>query len=150
MFKTVIAATAAATVSAGISADFMQGFQTGVFLIDFERFEDYNCPVPELSDDVERYMSMFNMAKKMMGIKDGDKSNLRGSGDPATDMFGKVERYANQAGVIASVMDKNYDGGDFCQGLTVGFEGKQVGQQMVVHAIQNAFTGNKKSDRRQM
>ena len=56
MYRAVIAATAATLATANINADFMQGFQTGVFVSDFDGFEDYSCPLPEMSENVERYM----------------------------------------------------------------------------------------------
>jgi hypothetical protein len=39
-------------------------------------------------------------------------------------------------------MDLEYDGGDFCKGLTIGFEGRQVAQSMFVGAVKGAFQGN--------
>lgn len=144
MFKTVIAATAVATASASINADFMSGFQTGVFLSDFKGFEDYSCPIPEMSDKVDNYVNMYNMAKGMMGVKapkKGQNKSLKPSDDPTQDLFSKFDNYVDQMGVIASVMDSNYDGGDFCQGLTMGFEGRQVMQSMAVHAVKNAVGG---------
>ena len=38
-------------------------------------------------------------------------------------------------------MDANYEGGDFCAGLTVGFEGRQVGQRAVMELVQSVFKG---------
>ena len=147
MFKTVIAATAIATAAnANINADFMSGFQTGVFIGDFKGFDDYSCPVPQMTDKVENYVNMYNMAKNMMGMKQksGKGGNLNKNSDPAADVLDRVDLYIDQIGVIMSVMDSEYDGGDFCQGLTMGFEGRQVFQSVAMHAVKETF-GNKKS-----
>ena len=85
MFKTtLIAAATFATASANMNADFMSGFQTGAFIGDFTEFEDYSCPLPEISDNVEKYVNMYNMAKNMMGMqKKSDKTvvNKKNSND---------------------------------------------------------------------
>lgn len=38
-------------------------------------------------------------------------------------------------------MDAEYDGGDFCAGMTVGFEGRQIAQGMFMNAVKTAFKG---------
>merc|ERR1712025_20555 len=93
MFKTVIAATAIATASANVNADFMSGFQTGVFIGDFKGFDDYSCPVPEMSDKVDNYVNMYNMAKNMMGMKNksGKGGSLNKNSDPAGDIMDKLD-----------------------------------------------------------
>jgi len=142
---TLIAAATFATASANMNADFMSGFQTGAFIGDFTEFEDYSCPLPVISDNVEKYVNMYNMAKNMMGMKKKDDTktvvNKKNSNDMG-EMVEKVDKYIDQLSVVASVMDLEYDGGDFCQGLTIGFEGRQVAQGMFVGAIKKTFQGN--------
>ena len=47
------------------------------------------------------------------------------------EAFDKVEAYAEQIGIIMSVMDDDYEGGDFCQGLTATFELKSIAMSLV-------------------
>jgi len=146
LFKTtIIAAAAVATASANVNADFMSGFQTGAFIGDFSEFEDYSCPLPDVSDNVNKYLNMYNMAKNMMGMQ-GKKDNKtvvnKKNGNDMVEMVDKVDKYIDQLSVVASVMDLEYDGGDFCQGLTIGFEGRQVAQSMFVGALKGALSGN--------
>ena len=140
MFKTIVAATAFTAVNAGINADFMQGVQTGAFIGNPAQFDDYSCPEPELSSKVEGYFNMYNMAKNMMKPKSTKKSVK--SSEPeekSVDIFSKIDMYADQIGVIMSVMDPEYEGGDFCAGLTLGFEGRRVGQGMAMEFVKNIF-----------
>jgi len=45
--------------------------------------------------------------------------------------FAKIDLFKDQVGTIVSVMDESYEGGDFCSGLTVAFEVRRVGMQVV-------------------
>ena len=38
-----------------------------------------------------------------------------------------------------SVMDETYEGGDFCSGLTVAFEVRRIGMEVVQTVITNMF-----------
>ena len=148
MFKAIIAATAVTAASASINADFMQGLQTGVFTTDPSDFEDFSCPEPEISDKVEQMLNMYNMAKNMFmpQLKSGSKKasvsvHYESQVNPQ-DLIEKLDKYANQIAIVASVMDANYEGGDFCAGLTIGFEGRQVGQRVVMELVQSVFKSN--------
>ena len=59
MFKVLTAAATVSIANAAITSEFMQGAQTGIFLAKEEDFADYRCPEPELSEDMERYISMI-------------------------------------------------------------------------------------------
>ena len=39
----------------------------------------------------------------------------------------KFERYAEKISELVSVMDDNYDGGEFCKGLTIGHLARNIG-----------------------
>ena len=75
---------------------------------------------------------MFNMAKNMMGnqIKD-DKQKL---------LLDTVDEYANQLATIASVMDVDYEGGDFCAGLTVSYEIRSAVQEYTMDFMKGKLT----------
>merc|ERR1712071_273604 len=95
-----------------------------------DQFDDYSCPEPETSAKVDGYFNMYNMAKNMVAPKNNKKSKKSSADaepeekDGMAELIEKVDKYADTIGVIMSVMDTEYEGGDFCQGLTVGFEGR--------------------------
>ena len=138
MFKTaLIASTADISTAANINGDFMSGFQNGVRL---SNEADFSCPAPEASDKVNNAMNMFKMAKNMMG---GQKAHKKGDEleekDNQDKFFETVDMYAEQLAVVASVMDDEYEGGDFCAGLTIGFEGRTVIKGKAMTFAKNMF-----------
>ena len=146
MFKTIAAATVAATAHAAVNADFVSGVQTGAFIGSEAQFMDYSCPFPETSQKVDQYMGMYNMAKTMMPPK--SKKVSKNGADDSNDinaMFDKFDQYADQIGVLISVMEPSYEGGDFCAGLTVGYKARNIGQEFAVNFVKNVFN-NKKND----
>lgn len=64
---------------------------------------------------------MARMASGMMKAQMTDEENL----------IAKLDKYSEQIAVIASAFD-NYNGGDFCAGLTVGYEGRSLAQGAVL------------------
>ncbi len=58
--------------------------------------------------------------------------------------FAKIDLYKDQVGTIMSVMDESYEGGDFCSGLTVAFEVRRIGMEVMQTVISNMF--NRDSD----
>ena len=149
MFKTIAAATVAATANAAINADFISGVQTGAFIGSEVQFMDYSCPTPETSDKVDNYFNMYNMAKTMMIPKVKKSKTAAPEDEEANDMenmFEKIDEYADQIGVLVSVMDPSYEGGDFCQGLTVGYEARHVGQAAAVNFVKNVFNNKMNKD----
>ena len=143
MFKTF---TATATLAAAAtSADFFQGAQTAIFLRDAEDFEDYNCPEPEMDEKIEKYINMIEPMKMMMGGQSKKTSRSKGKqpveedANPMADMLDKLVLYGEQVGVIMSVMSPEYEGGDFCQGLTAAFEAKQVATTVATNFVKHMF-----------
>ena len=95
-----------------------------------------------MSEDVERYVNMIEPVKMMMG---GNKKPKKGQApeetNPMIAMLDKLTAYGEQVGIIMSVMNEDYDGGDFCQGLTATFEAKQIAMSLV-----KGMFNKKKSD----
>ena len=141
MNKALAAAAMLQLTQAAPSGDFFQGAQTAIFLRDAEDFADYSCPMPEMSEDIERYVNMIEPVKMMMG---GNKKTKKGQepeeANPMVAMLDKLTSYTEQVGIIMSVMNEDYEGGDFCQGLTATFEAKSIAMQLVKGAF------NKKSE----
>ena len=134
MFKTIASVALLQLANAELTSEFISGAQTGIFLASEEDFVDYSCPEPEMSEQVQTYINMYNSAKMMMGITTPKKPKA-GQPEPEPQamaaFFAKIDQYKDQVGTIISVMDENYEGGDFCSGLTVAFELRQVGMEVV-------------------
>ena len=150
MFKTIAATMVAATATATVNADFFSGLQTGAFIGNEDHFLDYSCPAPETSEKIDNFVNMYNMAKSMMGGskskgKKGDKSVAPTEGPEA--MFNKIDKYIDEISVLMSVMDEAYEGGDFCQGLTVGYEGRNIIKAVVINGFQS-FVSNMNDNKR--
>ena len=79
----------------------------------------------------------------MMGITTKNKKVKAGEPEPEVNpmaaFFAKIDLFKDQVGTIMSVMDESYEGGDFCSGLTVAFEVRRVGMQVVQSVITNMF-----------
>jgi hypothetical protein len=143
--KTFVATAALATLGqAAINSDFMQGFQTGAFITSERDFEDYSCPEPEPSDKINQYLGMYNMAKNMMGGMNNNKKKGSKSApvEEEDNLFDKIDDYIDQISVLVSIFSPDYDGGDFCAGLTAGYEGRSVAQGMFMNMLQNNFKKN--------
>ena len=39
--------------------------------------------------------------------------------------------------MVASVLDKGYEGGDFCEGLTVAYEGRHIATDAAMGFVKN-------------
>ena len=75
MFKVLTASAMVVGASAAKSGDFFQGVQTAIFLRSEEDFADYNCPEPEMSDNVDKYINMIEPVRMMIGSQTGGKKN---------------------------------------------------------------------------
>ncbi len=147
MFKTIAAAAVFANVNASVNGDFFQGAQTGAFITDAAHFADYSCPEPEMSDKVDQMMKMYNMAKAFAPkpAKQSKTVNIEihAEASQPLDVVGLIEKfdkYADSIGVLVSVMDASYEGGDFCQGLTVGYEARHIGQDFAMNFVKTMFS----------
>lgn len=59
-------------------------------------------------------------------------------------MVGKVSKYAEKVGIVMSVMNPEYEGGDFCAGLTFAYEVKTVALDIAGQLVKDMF--NKKNN----
>lgn len=117
MFKNVMITSAIVSLSSAspLSTEFMSGLQTGAFITNADHFDDYSCPEPEMNQDMERYLNMMRTAKSFLAPKDGAKNKKSTREKNDDDILEKLDRYADEVGVIISALtDKEYDGGDFC------------------------------------
>lgn len=121
MIKLLSTVALAQMTTAAITGDFISGLETGVHVTDADKFVEYNCPEPEVSDKIQSMLGIARMASGMMKAQKTDEENL----------IAKLDKYSEQIAVIASTFD-NYDGGDFCAGLTVGYEGRSLAQGVIL------------------
>jgi len=50
-----------------------------------------------------------------------------------------VQNVYSKFGVVVNVFEDEYEGGDFCAGLTVGYETRQLVMILAGHLIQNMW-----------
>ena len=139
MNKLLTASALALGASAAKSGDFFQGVQTAIFLRSEEDFADYNCPEPEVDEGVDKYLSMIEPMRMMMGgQKAGKKTKKKSSmeseqqdNNPMLDAMEKANKYGEQIGIIMSVLKADYEGGDYCAGLTATFESKSIAMKLI-------------------
>lgn len=76
MIKLLSTVALAQLTSAAFTKDFVSGLETGVHITDADKFTEYNCPQPEVSDKIEGMLGMYRMASGMMKAQKTDEENL--------------------------------------------------------------------------
>ena len=115
-FAAVAVLAAASTVNAW-DAEFIRGAQTGMFLTSEDQFEDYSCPAPGMSPQIQSYLDMAQPMLMMV------KNMNHGEPMPALDL---ALEFAQVAGKAYSIFSNDYDGGEFCKGLLFAKEASAV------------------------
>ena len=110
----------------GFSKEFIKGGETGMFLASKDQLQDYNCPEPIKSETITGLVEMFEsitayLESYKLKHREGPswKDSLHCILVALTIMFDK-------AALVFTLMQGGYEGGDFCSGLTIGFEAKDV------------------------
>ena len=103
----------------GLSSDWVNGFETGIFMRDDENvYYDYSCDKPAgdsaLMEQAQSIIAPMKMMKMFM--KD----------EKLASMCDTFEIFANSASELELVMMGSYDGGDFCSGLIFGKAGSKL------------------------
>lgn len=106
-----------------------------------------------MNEDIERYINMIEPMKNMFAPQKPRK-HKKGQHDDEPEeepqgivgIINKISKYADQIGVVMSVMSPGYEGGDFCQGLTAAFELKTLAVEVFGTVIQNLFNPNHGQD----
>merc|ERR1712151_636624 len=114
--KTFALALTAAAASA-MSAEFIRGCETGIFIMNEDQMKDYSCSEVEITQEVQGYMGMIMPMKMMFQNMNQGKPN------PMLDF---VDKSTHQIGMLYSLFSDEYDGGDFCQGLIFSHEAGQL------------------------
>merc|ERR1711982_314834 len=107
----------ALTAAAAMSAEFIRGCETGIFIMNEDQMKDYSCSEVEITQEVQGYMGMIMPMKMMFQNMNQGKPN------PMLDF---VDKSTHQIGMLYSLFSDEYDGGDFCQGLIFSHEAGQL------------------------
>ncbi len=123
--RVVISACSAACLSqvtnaaVNFNADFINGFETGVFVRDDPKaFKDYSCEKPKsnssLASTVKQMQAPIALMKNM--ITDKEMKSVATS----------VEMFIAGILDLENVFIGDYDGGDFCSGMVFGRSGSKI------------------------
>ena len=102
-----------------LAPEFMEGFETGVYLRDEENaLKDYSCP-PGVTENVlinklGSLVTPMKLASTMM--KDSKLDSI----------INTIEVFTGSLSGLMAVFQGSYDGGDFCSGLIFGKEGTNM------------------------
>lgn len=109
-----------------------------MFIAQPSEFNQYECPIPKPSGKVDGYLKMYNSAKTMLGVGVKSQSSKK-SKAPEPTIFDSIDQNMNQLSVLFSAFDPKYEGGDFCAGLTVGFEGRVLASNLLFNGMKNSL-----------
>lgn len=65
-FSSTLASAAVVAYANAFSSEFLQGAETGIFLGSEDQFTDYNCPLPEMSEQAKTFLDMILPFKLMV------------------------------------------------------------------------------------
>ena len=104
---------------AGMSKDFIVGFESGIFVRDDDNaFDDYSCEPPKLDKPFIQQVNGYVTPIKMMA---GLSQNAMVEG-----VVDSIEIFVRGIASIINVFSGEYDGGDFCTGLIFGKYGAKM------------------------
>ena len=118
----------------GFSKEFIKGGETGMFLASKDQLQDYNCPEPIKSETITGLVEMFESITAYLEsykLKHREGPSWK---DSLHCILVALTIMLDKAAVVFTLMQGGYEGGDFCSGLTIGFEAKDV--------LTKAFGGN--------
>ena len=114
-------------VAADDEGTFLTGFDTGIVLRKASApIDDYSCPKAKGAhvEKLQMIKGLWPMAESFMkshGFEDG-----MGLSDQFYRMIEMMEQLLLHADELTSVFAPDYDGGDFCAGLTFGYSGSHL------------------------
>ena len=142
-----------ATVSAGVklgddkgadllNGDFITGFESGIFLRKSpEQVDEYNCPKGHIQEsEFQKVKQALPGIKGMMGLMNQGKDN------ELENMLESLVVFLDHVDELFGVFAPDYDGNDFCAGLTFGFAGSnllyKIAEDIITHHLQSANLKN--------
>lgn len=122
-----------------LEGDFLTGFETGIFLRkDKTQLDEYGCPKAEIKmDEFKKIRDLLPNVKNIIGVMTGGAGN-----DHELDnMLDSLVVFVNHLDELIGVFDSEYNGGDFCAGMTFGASGSNllfsIAETIVSHAIKS-------------
>ena len=101
-----------------MTVDFLTGFESGLFMRNnTQHFDEYGCPT---SHPPSKDLAVLKQA--IAPIKNLNNGAFTG-GKPlqeVADMINTVELFVDSLDKFIGVFDEEYNGGDFCAGITFG------------------------------
>ena len=134
--KAFTAAAAMAVAASALDQEFMRGAQTGFFITSDDQLLDYDCEPLRVDPEVQNKLDMANSMRIMM-------ENMNKNKDQEIPMQKQIDwffEHAELAGELYSLFSGSYEGGQFCRGLYLSHEGRQVFNQYAGNMMANLFT----------
>ena len=114
-----VAMLAASSVSA-FNTDFISGAQKGFFLESEKQIKDFKCQPAEVSNNVQKVVSVVNVAEMMM------KSVKKGAAKTSNPTYNLAIDAVTSYGKISYLLDAEYEGSQFCKGLLLAHEFERI------------------------
>jgi len=86
-------------------------------------------PTPDGVDEPIQGKTKKRKGKK--NKKKGSQESEPKDNNPMIGALDKASKYGEQVGIIMSVLKPDYEGGDYCAGLTATFEAKSVMMKLI-------------------
>merc|ERR1712094_148058 len=104
-----------------LTGDFMTGFESGIFLREKEdQVNEYSCPKAEINfEEFKKVKEMLPAVTQMVGIMNKDNEDMK-------NMLESLTLFVEHLDGLIGVFDPQYNGGDFCAGLTFGYKGSNL------------------------
>ena len=105
-----------------LSSDFLTGFESGIFLRDKpDQVKDYGCPKAEVKiEEFVKVKKMIPAVTQIISVMNKEKD------DEMENMLNSFSVFVDHIDELIGVFDTEYNGGQFCAGLTFGQSGSNL------------------------
>ena len=121
-----------------LEGDFLTGFETGIFLRkDKKQLDEYGCPKAEIKmEEFKKIRDLLPNVKNIIKVMGGNSNDKE-----MDNMLDSLVVFVNHLDELIGVFDAEYNGGDFCAGMTFGASGSNllfsIAETIVSHAIKS-------------
>merc|ERR1719446_143871 len=121
-----------------LEGDFLTGFETGIFLRkDKKQLDEYGCPKAEIKmEEFKKIRDLLPNVKNIVKVMGGNNVDQE-----LDNMLDSLVVFVNHLDELIGVFDNEYNGGDFCAGMTFGASGSNllfsIAETIVSHAIKS-------------
>ena len=105
-----------------LSSDFLTGFESGIFLRDKpDQIKDYGCPKAEVKiEEFVKVKKMIPAVTQIISVMNKEQD------DEMENMLNSFSIFVDHIDELIGVFDTDYNGGQFCAGLTFGQSGSNL------------------------